>query len=143
MDPPPDNKQTNVLVDKFKRARSTKRRVEALVNLAAESSEGDPEVRRIIEDATTDTNDSVRAQAYASLATLDKTSTNEVLGRALHDKAPEVRVAAVDTAENNRQVLEQAAHDADPGVRDFANAKLSELSRREQRHQNAVPQGMK
>jgi hypothetical protein len=129
----PNQEQSDALLAQLKKAKGMGSRVEALANLASGGKINDPNVRKAIEDAITDKDAGIRAQAVATMANLDKGGAIGVLGQALQDSDASVRMTAVDNAAGNVELLEQALADADASVRNYAAAKLAQIKRREQR----------
>lgn len=124
------HEQSDQLLQQLNSAGSTEHRVEALANLASDGDIEDADVRKALDEAINDKNPSIRAQALATLANLDKQRSTAVLGRALQDKDVSVRMLAVDSA-HDVGILQQALVDTDAGVRDYAAAKLAEIRRKE------------
>ena len=130
----PDLEQSDSLVEQFKSAKNAETKMEALFNIAS-GGNNDANVQSILDSAITDKDASIRAQAYKTMASLDKKNAAEVLGRALGDSDQNVRLAAVDAAENDIEILEQAIGDNSPTVREYAEGKLEILKRKQKRKQ--------
>ena len=81
-----------------------------------------------LENALTDQDDNVRAQAISSLAHREGAGAVAAIQEALHDKSIDVRVMAVDGIVNDKALLEQAANDSDEIVKSLAIEKLKALN---------------
>ncbi|MDD1623333.1 MAG: HEAT repeat domain-containing protein [Methylococcaceae bacterium] len=104
-------------------------RADAIGALMAAGREGDANVKRALEEALTDPNANVRAQAISSLAHREGSAAIVALQDALHDTDAGVRLMAVDGAGNNIALLQQAVNDDDETVRNLAISKLEELQK--------------
>jgi hypothetical protein len=104
-------------------------RADAIGALMAAGREGDANVKRALEEALTDPNANVRAQAISSLAHREGSAAVVSLQDALHDTDAGVRLMAVDGAGNNIALLQQAVNDDDETVRNLAISKLEELQK--------------
>jgi len=104
-------------------------RADAIGALMAGGREGDANVKRVLEEALTDPNANVRAQAISSLAHREGSAATASLQDALHDTDASVRLMAVDGADNNIALLQQAVNDDDETVRNLAISKLEELQK--------------
>lgn len=124
--------QSNRLLEQAK-SKDPAQRAEALANLGTGGVKDDPKIRQVLEQAMTDKNPGIRAQAVGAMADLDADSASEVLGRALQDNSIEVRIAAVDKAGSNVGILERATTDSNATVSGYAAAKLAELNRKQGR----------
>lgn len=103
------------------------RRKEALSRLAIEGKSGNIEVISALEAALMDTDSSVRAQAIAGLARRKEQGSESILRDALHDAAAEVRLMAVDSADQDVALFEEALADPDETVRALASMKLENI----------------
>ena len=121
-----NQERSNLLLEQLKNAKSAELRAEAVGNLASVGKIDDPNVRNALEDAMSDKDASVRAQAVGAMSYLDKDAT-DFLSRALQDTSVDVRIAAVDKAGGNADILERALADSDASVSGYAAAKLAEL----------------
>jgi hypothetical protein len=122
-----NQEQLDLLLEQLKKAKGAGQRAEAITNLASVGKIDDPNVRNALEEAMVDQDASVRAQAVGTMSYLDKDNATDYLGRALRDKSPDVRIAVVDKAGGNTDILERAFADGDESVRSYAAAKLTEL----------------
>ena len=104
-------------------------RADAIGALMAAGREGDANVKTVLEEALTDPNANVRAQAISSLAHREGSAATAALQDALHDSDAGVRLMAVDGAGNNLALLQQAVNDDDEAVRNLATSKLEELQK--------------
>ena len=105
-------------------------RADAIGALMAAGREGDGNVKRVLEEALTDPNANVRAQAISSLAHREgSAAAAAALQDALHDTDAGVRLMAVDGAGSNIALLQQAVNDDDETVRNLAISKLEELQK--------------
>ncbi len=103
------------------------RREQGLSRLAAEGSGDDVRVRQTLQNALSDPDASVRAQAVAGLARQGGEDVASVLQQALHDGDASVRLMAVDNAGIDAEglaLLQQALNDGDETVRALAAMKL-------------------
>lgn len=115
------------------RSREPGQRMEALSNLAAAGGKNDSHVRKVLTDALADKNPAIRASAIASLARREGEAANIELQQILNDSDVSVRLAAVDSAGNNSEFLQQALKDSNPMVRNVAEGKLKTLNRNVER----------
>ena len=103
-------------------------RAEALGALLAGGRKGDPAVKAALEQALTDKDDNVRAQAISSLAHREGSGAVAAIQEAMHDKSTDVRMMAVDGITDDIALLQQAINDSDEAVRSLAAVKLEELT---------------
>jgi hypothetical protein len=118
--------------DLLKRAKSkdAAARADAIGALMAAGIVGDANVKRALEEALTDPNANVRAQAISSLSHREgSAAAASALQDALHDADAGVRLMAVDGAGYNIALLQQAVNDDDDTVRTLAISKLEELQK--------------
>jgi hypothetical protein len=80
-----------------------------------------------------DKNPVIRSQALSSMAALDKDNATIIIGRSLRDKDSSVRMAAIQSAADNQELLEQAVTDEDKSVSSYASDKLGALLRNRER----------
>ncbi len=118
--------QTSDLL-KLSESKDPKERVEAISSLLSAGRPGDPAVKAALEHALTDQEDIVRAQAISSLARREGASAKAMLQKALHDKAVDVRMMAVDGITDDISLLQEAINDEDETVRALATLKLEQL----------------
>ena len=119
--------------DLLKRAKSkdAAARADAIGALMAAGRVGDANVKRALEEALTDPNANVRAQAISSLSHREgSAAAAAALQDALHDADAGVRLVAVDGAGYNIALLQQAINDDDDTVRTLAMSKLEELQKK-------------
>ena len=119
--------------DLLKRAKSKDAvaRADAIGALMAAGIVGDANVKRALEEALTDPNANVRAQAISSLSHREgSAAAAAALQDALHDADAGVRLMAVDGAGYNIALLQQAVNDDDDTVRTLAISKLEELQKK-------------
>lgn len=121
--------QSDLYLEQFKKSKDKGERTEALNNLASVGKIDDPNVRRTLEEAMTDKDASIRAQAIETLANIDKDNVTDYLNRALQDKSPDVRIAALGKAGDQIEVLERALSDTDINVSQYAGAMLAEIKK--------------
>jgi len=121
--------QSDALLEQFKNSKDKSVRAEALNNLVSVGKIDDPNVRRVLEEAMTDKDDSIRAQAVETLANLDKENSTDYLNRALQDKSPEVRMAALSKAGGQVEILQRALSDPDINLSRYAAEMLAEPNR--------------
>jgi hypothetical protein len=122
-----NQEQVELLLEQLKKAKSVEQRAEAITNLASVGKIDDPNVHNALDEAMVDKDASVRVQAVGTMSFLDKDNATDYLGRALRDKSPDVRIAVVDKAGSNTDILERAFADSDANVREYAAAKLREI----------------
>jgi len=103
-------------------------RAEAIGALLSVGRKGDPAVKAALEQALTDKDDNVRAQAISTLAHREGSGAAAAIQEALHDKAVDVRMMAVDGITDDTALLQQAINDSDETVRSLARLKLEELT---------------
>ena len=120
--------QTDDLL-KMAKSKDATLRADAIGALMAAGREGDANVKTVLEEALTDPNANVRAQAISSLAHREGSAATAALQDALHDSDAGVRLMAVDGAGNNLALLQQAVNDDDETVRNLAISKLEELQK--------------
>jgi hypothetical protein len=121
-----DQDQTEELIKQSK-SNDVDVRAEAIGALRAGGREGDANVRKVLEEALSDQDARVRAQAISSLAQREGADAAAALQDALHDRDAGVRLMAVDGAGDNVALLQQAINDEDEVVRQLARSKLEEL----------------
>ena len=119
--------QTAVLL-KAAQAKDPIARAEAIGNLLAGGRKGDPAVRAALEQALTDKDDNVRAQAISSLAHREGNGAIAAIQEAMHDKSVDVRTMAVDGIIDDVALLQQAINDSDETIRSLAAVKLEALT---------------
>jgi hypothetical protein len=132
---PEKQKKLDALLEKLRQANTSEEKAQVLSDLATVGVIEDPNVRKAIADASMSLDASIRTQAVITSAALDKDNASDILGNAMHDADPAVRMAALDMAIDNVKVLEQAMTDSDSSIRDLAAAKLSEIKNRQARLQ--------
>lgn len=101
-------------------------RASALSRLATEGPKNDANVQRTVEQALSDQNADVRAQAVFALAQLEGAGAAAELQQALHDSDAAVRLMALDYVENDITLLRQVINDPDEAVRTRVAMKLKE-----------------
>ena len=119
--------QTDDLI-KAAQAKDPTERAEAIGGLLSGGREGDPAVKAVLEQALTDPDENVRAQAISSLAHREGSGASAAIQEALHDKSIDVRMMAVDGITDDKALLQQAINDSDETVRSLARVKLEELT---------------
>lgn len=103
-------------------------RAGAMAALLADDHKDDPAIKAALENALTDPNPSVRAQAVSTLAQVEGDNITPLLQDALHDESVDVRLTAVGgVTADNMALLEQAVNDSDETVRILAATRLEEL----------------
>ena len=103
-------------------------RAEAIGALLSGGRKGDPAVKAALEQALTDQDANVRAQAISSLAHREGSGATAAIQEAMHDKSTDVRMMAVDGITDDTALLQQAINDSDETVRSLARVKLEELT---------------
>lgn len=113
---------------KMAQSKNPEERVEAIGALMAGGREGDPAVKAALEQALTDKDDNVRAQAISSLSHREGGGAVGAIQEALHDNSVDVRLMAVDGITDDIALLQQAINDSDETVRSLAETKLQQLT---------------
>jgi hypothetical protein len=103
-------------------------KADAIGALKALGLKGDPRVKAVLEQALSDKDSRVRAQAIWSYASREGSSADWAIQEALQDSNVDVRILAVDAITDNIDLLKQAINDSDEFVRSSATLKLKELS---------------
>lgn len=103
-------------------------RAEAFGALMAGGRKGNSDVKAALEEALTDKDANVRAQAISSLAHREGSGAAADIQKALHDSEVDVRLMAVDGITDDMDLLQQAINDSDETVRSLAAIKLEELT---------------
>jgi len=103
-------------------------RAAAIAGLMLQGRPDDAKVRKVLENALSDPDANVRAQAITSLAGREGYGAAPAQLDALQDSDASVRLMTLESAGNNATVLEQALTDSNEDVRIFAEMKLKELS---------------
>lgn len=106
---------------------SAKERANAIGALLAVGRKGDPAIKAALEQAVTDQNADVRAQAISTLAHREGSGAIDAIRDALQDSSAEVRMMAVDGITDDVALLQQAVNDSDETIRMLAEFKLQEL----------------
>ncbi len=125
--------QTDLYLEQLKNAKNNDDRLQILGNLGSGVKSHDPNLRKVLGDAIVDKDSNIRKQAIATMVSLDKEGAIDVLSNALHDNDTSVRLAAVDYAGEDTDLLQQALGDSSAQVRNFAAAKLAQLKKIEGR----------
>jgi HEAT repeat protein len=126
--------QTAALIDKA-RSKNPVDRVDAIRSLMTEGKDGDATILKLLEEALSDKDAYVRAQAISSLSYREGDGASAELQEALHDSDASVRLMAVNSIGNNASLLEQALTDSDATVRESAAMKLDSLANGEPQQQ--------
>ncbi len=103
-------------------------RVEAIAALLTGGRKGDSDVKAQLEQALTDRDPNVRAQAISSLSHREGSDANGYIQQALLDSSEDVRIMAVEGIVDDVALLQQAASDSDESVRSLAQIKLELLT---------------
>jgi HEAT repeat protein len=119
--------QTDALIEKA-RSKNPVDRAVAISSLMTTGKRGDAAVRKVLEEALSDKDANVRAQAISSIARLEGDGATAELQEALHDSNVSVRLMAVNSIGNDTALLQQALSDSDATVRELAAARLELLS---------------
>lgn len=102
-------------------------RAQAIAALLAANS-GDSAIKTTLEQALTDDDAHVRAQAISSYVHhANGADATQALRQAMTDSAAEVRLMAVDSSTDDLELLEQARYDRDETIRNLATLKLQAL----------------
>jgi HEAT repeats len=109
-------------------SKDSTEREEAIGALLADGRVGDPNVKATLEQALTDKDDSVRAQAISSLSHREGSNAAGAIQDALRDNSVDVRLMAVDSITDDVALLQQAINDSDETVRSLATTKLQQLT---------------
>ncbi|MEQ1545635.1 HEAT repeat domain-containing protein [Methyloglobulus sp.] len=119
--------QTDDLL-KMAQSKNPTERADAMSALLAGGREGDPAVKAALEQALTDQDANVRAQAISSLSHREGSAASAAIQEALHDSSVDVRMMAVDGITDDVGLLQQAINDSDETVRSLAAVKLEQLT---------------
>jgi hypothetical protein len=119
--------QTDNLL-KTAQSKDPMERADAIGALLAGGREGDPNVKAVLEQALTDQDANVRAQAVSSLSHREGSGAAGAIQQALHDSSADVRMMAVDGITDDIPLLQQAVNDSDESIRSLANIKLEQLT---------------
>lgn len=109
-------------------AQDPEHRIDALALLALDRQIDDATAHSLLTAALLDKNAEVRAQAVDALARREGEAATGILLSALQDTDASVRIMAVDNAGNNKVLLQQALHDSDSTVSNYAATKLKALT---------------
>jgi hypothetical protein len=115
------------LVERLATGNATER-ADTLAFLAVADEKENASIDNALNNALSDSDATVRAQAVFNLVKRDGDSSAMVLQTALQDKEAGVRLMAVDSAGDNEALLQQALTDSDETVRALAEIKLEALS---------------
>jgi hypothetical protein len=121
-------KRTDVTDLLLERTLDPALRMEAIAELAVEGRKDDARVQRALRDALNDENPGVRMQAIFALARREGKGAIADLRQAMHDDNADVRMMAVDMADGDAELLQQALSDSDATVRQLAAGKLATLN---------------
>lgn len=110
------------------KSKNPEDRAAAMSAILTDGIETTAAVKATLEDALTDQDASVRAQAVSTLAHLEDNNATPVLQAALRDSDVDVRLMAVDGITDDATLLNQAMNDSDETVRSLAAAKLEALT---------------
>lgn len=114
---------------KTAKAKDPAQRAQAMAELASGDSAYDPQIRDTLNRGVKDANPQVRVQALEALTKREgEIAAGEQLRQALNDSALEVRVMAVERIETDSNLLQLAARDSEPIVREMAQSKLEQLN---------------
>jgi HEAT repeats len=102
-------------------------RAEAIGGLLAGARKGDADVKAMLEQALTDQDPQVRAQAISSYSHREGNAALGAIQAALHDDSIDVRLMAVGGITDDIALLQQAVNDSDETIRSLAEMKLQEL----------------
>ncbi|WP_347986724.1 HEAT repeat domain-containing protein [Methylomonas sp. AM2-LC] len=112
----------------LEQAKQPEQKAQAISGLALAGEKNDVRVRQLLKEAMTDEKPEVRAQAVFALAKREGDAVQAELSQALLDDSVDVRLMVVDSVGNNTTLLQQAAQDTDPNVRQLANMKLQSFA---------------
>lgn len=102
----------------------------ALGALLAAGRKDDPILRDVLEQALTDQNPEVRAQALSTLAHREGNDVLAAIQQGLHDESEDVRLIAVEGIKDDIALLQQMINDKDEAVQSLAEIKLQILTQR-------------
>jgi hypothetical protein len=122
--------QTDELL-KMAQSKNPEERADAIGSLLAGGREGDPSITAVLEQALTDQDANVRAQAVSTLAHREGSAATGILQQAMQDSSVDVRMMAVDGTDDVA-LLQQASNDSDETIRSLATMKLEELVQKQQ-----------
>jgi hypothetical protein len=124
------NEEIEQLKEKFiKNSQSSDAglRAEAVGALLGFQKKGDPEIIAVLEQALTDQNAQVRAQAISTYAHLEGNRASGAIRHAMLDSSVDVRMMAVDGIQDDIELLKHAINDPDQTIRTLASIKLDEI----------------
>lgn len=104
-------------------------RAAAIGDLLTVGRKGDPDITATLEEALTDKDPEVRAQAISSLAHREGNEALGAIQQALTDSSDDVRLMAVEGIVDNVALLQQSVNDSDESIRSLAQLKLELLTR--------------
>jgi HEAT repeat protein len=110
------------------KSKNSTDRADAIGELLAEETQDDPAIKAILEQALTDQDPNVRAQAVSSLTHREGSDAIGIIQEALHDNSVDVRLMAVDSITDDVALLQQAINDNDETIRSLAAVKLEQLN---------------
>ncbi|MEQ1558896.1 MAG: HEAT repeat domain-containing protein [Methyloglobulus sp.] len=102
-------------------------RADAIGSLLAIGRSGDPDIKAALEQALTDQDPMVRAQAISTLAHREGNAATTAIEQAMQDDSVDVRMMAVDGITDDVALLRQAINDSDETIRSLAQTKLEAL----------------
>lgn len=112
------------------KAKDPAQRAQAIAELGGADPAFDAKVKATLQKALSDRDAQVRTQAIAAWASREgEAGAGEQLRQALNDGNADVRLMALDSIEQDAELLQQAAQDADEAVRQMAEMKLEQLSK--------------
>ncbi|PPD30370.1 MAG: hypothetical protein CTY19_15970 [Methylomonas sp.] len=125
----PDTLQTTEKWLKQATVKNAASRAQALAELANGDTAYDKQIRQTLHNSLQDHDPQVRIQALQALSKREgDADISEQLRTALHDNNPDVRLTAVENIHTEIELLQQAIHDSEIIVREFAQSKLDLLN---------------
>lgn len=126
--PHPENARIRQILE-LAQSPNAQERADAMAALLAEGNLDDPAVTAALEQALDDEDPKVRAQALSSYAHHENgAAVTQAILAAMNDSSADVRLMAVDSINNDRELLQQASNDPDENIRTLAAMKLEALA---------------
>lgn len=109
-------------------AKDIEQRAQAIAELTNVDVAYDAKVRSVLQQALSDKQPKVRANAIAAFAGREgEVAASEQLRKALQDASREVRISAIDMIEKDESLLQLGVQNSDQSVREMARLKLDLL----------------
>jgi len=123
----PESGRVDQLLEMSK-SQNPQDRADAIGSLLGESHTDNIAVKTAIEQALSDEDANVRAQAISSYTHQESSAAvTQAIREAMNDSSADVRIMAVDSITNDTELLQQAVNDSDETIRNLAKIKLEAL----------------